>query len=593
MSKKLIAVDVETTGGLHPDPPEEARVAVVSYAYRTDQGIYSAARPFAHGGGDRRGSQTVLSLDGQYNESEQDWWDLLGWLLHPDHWLVFHNAKFDLMHLLVGTPEWPGLDLGVNLRWDVMIADRELDPNHEHGLEDIEDRVNFLSKDERPRWLHAKKQRAATQRMEWKDAEYYAATDAAVTLYIAEQQIARYQEGEGNRTLLDEELAYTRALLQLERRGIGYDARLSNSIAAQLYRWEGHIRAKLPFRATLPGAKKFYFIEHDYIPEGNTATGQPKLDDKGVAALVRAGAPHIEEFQLLRKLETARTKWYGPYAEATGHDGRLRTVYSQAKVQTGRLSATRINLQAMPHDYQLKEVAERFPTPRQLIVARSGYKLWELDLSQAELRVAAKEANCLPMLKLIEEGADIHGAVTEQILEDTPGSPTWFENRQVGKRGNFSFIFGIGPEEYQASLVRYADIHRSLEFCYKVVTAWRKLYPEFKRAIYRYMEDANRRGWVPLVNGRPRYFQAWDDEHKAFNAYVQGSLAELMKLWLLETEEVHPGVALLTIHDSQVVEVPDTKEGEEVVESIRVMGQQLATLMFDVPFEVDKKEWDK
>jgi DNA polymerase I-like protein with 3'-5' exonuclease and polymerase domains len=103
------------------------------------------------------------------------------------------------------------------------------------------------------------------------------------------------------------------------------------------------------------------------------------------------------------------------------------------------------------------------------------------------------------------------------------------------------------------------------------------------------MERANHWGYIRLVNGRVRHFTQWKDHHEAFNQYVQGSLAELMNEWLLETEEQFPNTCLLTIHDSLVVETASRRR----VDAIAKLGAHLGTQMFDVPMVVDVKEWSR
>src|SRR5690625_7075201 len=95
-----------------------------------------------------------------------------------------------------------------------------------------------------------------------------------------------------------------------------------------------------------------------------------------------------------------------------GDDGRLRGNVRQNGTVSGRFSISRVQLQSIPHDFRLDgfEVLEGIPTPRGMIGAgvQPGYKLWELDLANAELRVAAMMAKCTRMLDLIHQGKDLH-----------------------------------------------------------------------------------------------------------------------------------------------------------------------------------------
>jgi DNA polymerase-1 len=583
-----VALDTETTNGLHFDPPELSRCAVVSLAWRSPKSgrIEAKSLPFSFGPG--RGAQLTLDLEPDPNLDETAWVYLLEWLRNKR--LIMHNGKFDCHIMATGTDHWPGQAFEKQLAWDTVLGSHELDPGSEAGLDFLERRLKYLDKDSRSDWLMSKKDRANVNKMPWPQADRYAAWDAEVTYVAFEDQAERFQQGEGDYNGFRIEMELSRTLFRLERRGIGYDAAQSAQIAKDIRKHENQIKKNLPFKSTLHGAKKYYFKTLGLTSAEQTAGGQPKLDDSEVMRLVAQNAPYAKDFQLLRKLETARSKWYESYAEMCGWDGRLRTSFSQAKVISGRLSATRVNLQAIPHDYQLPEIKELgFPSPRALFKPKAGKTLFELDLSQAELRVAAQEARCESMLELVKNGADIHGTVATQLFDDHPGTDTWDFNRSIGKRADFSFIFGVGPEGFQDALVKYADIYLSLPECQRVVARWRKLYPEFGSTIHRYMDAANHHGYVRLVNGRVRHFRSWEEQHKAFNQWVQGSLAELMKRWLIEADKEYPGIVLLTIHDSLVLEVPNQETDR--VQEIQRLGEKIGTDWFEVPMVVDVKEW--
>jgi DNA polymerase-1 len=579
-----VAVDQETTGGLHIDPPENARVAVVSIAWRGGVGLQRRAFPFAFGQG--RGPQLTLDLEPDPNLGADEWRQLLGWLSYQR--LVMHPGKFDLLHLWRGTDRWEGIDLRGAYQGDTLLGSRILDPGMEAGLADLEARLDYCEPEVREAWLASKKKRSNVNRMAWAEAQNYAALDAEITLAVYENQQTRFEQGEGDWSGYQQEMRLTRTLVGMERRGIGYNATRSQEIAEELKRVINHIKVGLPFKTTVPGARKYFFIQLKHEALNYTNKGTPQLDDREVARLVELKVPHAAEFQHLRHLETAVGMWYEGYADATGWDGRLRTVYSQGKVVSGRLSATRVNLQAIPQDYQMGDVLqEGFETPRQLFHPKAHSRLWELDLSQAELRVAAQEAKCERMLEMLVQGVDLHGEVARELFHDEPGSPTWNKSRNVGKRGDFAFIFGVGEETFQATLIAQLGLYLPIQECRRIVYAWRKLFPEFGGAIHRYMERANHWGYVRLINGRPRHFQGYEDKHKAFNQYVQGSLAELMKEWLIRGDALYPGIVLLTIHDSMVVETAD----EEKVHGLQALGERIGAEWFGVAMDVDVKEW--
>jgi hypothetical protein len=62
-----------------------------------------------------------------------------------------------------------------------------------------------------------------------------------------------------------------------------------------------------------------------------------------------------------------------------------------------------------------------------------------------------------------------------------------------------------------------------------------------------------------------------------------------MREWLVQTERRYPGIAVLTIHDSLVLETSSKAK----VQAVQRLGEQLGGQMFDVPMAIDLKEWGK
>src|SRR5690606_30183761 len=123
---------------------------------------------------------------------------------------------------------------------------------------------------------------------------------------------------------------------------------------------------------------------------------------------------------------------------------------------SSRFSVERVQLQAIPHDYRLSEfeALDGIPTPRDLIGSGipTGTGLWELDLINAEARVAALMAKDAKMLELIRTGADLHGETARALFKVDPSSSQWNEFRQVGKRCNFGLVFGVGWQTLQTDI---------------------------------------------------------------------------------------------------------------------------------------------
>lgn len=314
--------------------------------------------------------------------------------------------------------------------------------------------------------------------------------------------------------------------------------------------------------------------------------------------------------------------WYTAYANALGSDGRLRTSFRQTGTVSGRLSCERVNLQAIPQDYRLSEfdVLDGVPTPRDVIGHAAanliGWDQWELDLAQAELRVAASYADCTLMLEAIANGEDLHGITARELFDADESDPLWDLYRQVGKRANFSLIFGAGPIAFQRMLAAQLNLYWTDQQAQTVVYRWNGLYPQFRKAIDTHMErvarrqlgtrigDPDRGGWIGVVGGGRRWFERYEDTHKAFNQRVQGSLAVLGQRWFVKADQYlmdqGVGVArdgtdgglLLTIHDSLVLQLPAGHRGEHLAGRVKDIGLGIWSDLFpNVPGNIDLKRW--
>jgi hypothetical protein len=118
------------------------------------------------------------------------------------------------------------------------------------------------------------------------------------------------------------------------------------------------------------------------------------------------------------------------------------------------MSAERVQLQALPKADKYRDIVtgkrlpiyEGIPDVRDLLVPKEGHGLWNLDLSQAELRVASIYARCEEMLRELGEGQDIHSNNTRTVLKVPEDAPDWKLKRDIAKRLTFGGIFQIGPQ---------------------------------------------------------------------------------------------------------------------------------------------------
>lgn len=176
--------------------------------------------------------------------------------------------------------------------------------------------------------------------------------------------------------------------------------------------------------------------------------------------------------EMTRLLGTYLKKYEGKYSYAA--DGRTHPNHMSAIVVTGRFAVSDPPYQQSPklYHYDLDEArvaharhaeahgdrcycddAEFAPPPgscfrfnfRDCIVAPDGHYILGFDLSQAELRAIAGEAQEPALLKAFSTGVDVHTLTASLMLGMSTDQVTKAQ-RDVGKTLNFALQYGMAPQ---------------------------------------------------------------------------------------------------------------------------------------------------
>lgn len=602
----LVIVDTETSN-LYPDSGQF--VSVVSYAFRRPdtRELVAKALPFDQGpmrpelasAEKRSAAEPEKELDARTLKRISKWpqWALDDNApnLHPRHYtgllnelrrfnLVYHNAKFDQLSLRQGPRSVSGIDLEKAFYWDTQLTQHVVEPQMPTALKASAVRLELTDggEDESAKalepWLGPKQGKNADPRYDlvpWSVMAPYATEDALLTHLLYEYQVERgFRSGEWEHVLREFELMIT--LYRMEIRGLPFDAAGMRENSKLLEAERKRLAEIIPFKGgtgtpTPPAAVKFFFTEADRPPfkDKLTEKGNPQVDDEVIERLVKLRVPYAREYQQHEGVKSAFSKWYGAWPDLTGKDGRLRTCHRQGKVVSGRLSVERVQLHAIPHDSRMPKVEGLIPV-REFFYSAPGFQNWEFDISQAEIRIATAVARCQPMLDGIEAGDDSHSIACRLMFADQFAGfegreeehPKWDEFRQVAKRCNLGILYGAGVKVIQEQIAKFTGITYPLRQIGGFRDRWLEAFPEFGDALERAQKRAEAQGFVKLHNGRIRWFSEFEPSHKAFNQFVQGSLAEVMKDVMCEVEDTYPDALLLQIHDSLILEIPDDKVEE-------------------------------
>jgi DNA polymerase-1 len=230
-----------------------------------------------------------------------------------------------------------------------------------------------------------------------------------------------------------------------------------------------------------------------------------------------------------------------------------------------------MNIQNIPRTQ--KDVKYAF-TPKLDAFLFFDYKAIEVRLLAYYL---ARAINDTTLAEEISSGMDPH-LVTAQGLYNKPDVTD--EERQVGKTLNFSIIYGGGTPTIMRQLnVDYKEARRLLN-------AYHDTRPGIKNLTNNIGQALKERGYIISLYGRRLHVQ---EEHKALNALIQGSAADLMRDAVVRVHKtLHKQYAshiVNIVHDEIIIDA-DKNERDTLVKIVpSLMGNPI--IEEHVPIEVD------
>lgn len=264
--------------------------------------------------------------------------------------------------------------------------------------------------------------------------------------------------------------------------------------------------------------------------------------------------------------------------------GNIHTNYSQTMVATGRLSSSDPNLQNIPASEGFGlQIRESFVAPR-------GHIFMSADYSQIELRILAHLSQDPTLISIFAQDRDIHAETASQLFGISLNDVT-SEQRQLGKRINFSIIYGMSP----FGLAKDLDIKQSEAKTY--IEKYFSKYPQVAAWMEFIVEDAIKNGYSQTLYGRRRYIPELKEKNHtlfqagkriAVNSPVQGTQADIMKIAMINIEHQFSkkkidAQMILQIHDEIIIQL--RKEDEDAVATI-VRKEMDSVVDWEVPLKV-------
>lgn len=299
---------------------------------------------------------------------------------------------------------------------------------------------------------------------------------------------------------------------------------------------------------------------------------------------VEAGSLTVDSLNVVwRKVVTEPS---GFWQHFTKESPRIHPTFRLDNTVTGRTSSQNPNAQNFP---KRGPMAKDF---RRIFIPAPGYVLVEADLSQAELRIAAWMANEQNMLRIYQEGGDIHAATAAGVL-GIPLDQVKKEDRQKAKAINFGFLYGMWWKKF----MDYAKTDYGVTFTPKQAEAIRErfftLYPGLEAWHDEMKEFVVDNGFVRALHGALRRLPSIDSseegirqevQRQAINSPVQRFASDLGVMAIARftrdcPRELMRPVAF--IHDSVIVEAKKSVQLEAAA-AIKFYMQSNPLYLFDL-----------
>ena len=280
-----------------------------------------------------------------------------------------------------------------------------------------------------------------------------------------------------------------------------------------------------------------------------------------------------------RQLEKLRGTFIDNLRKSRTGEGRVHATLNPGGTKTGRLSATRPNLQQLSSGKKgLKD--EGLMIKSMFKPTEPDWVLLQLDFSQLELRVAALMCADPKMAAIFKSGQDYHLAAAKIVAPVAWGinaSQVTDEHRSKVKAVVFGLLYGmtdgglakrLGCSVQEAARLR-AAIFGSFPLLHEWYVACQTYAKKYGRCLTFWKGDPARRR--PLLDiADPSSFDASTGRefltaagskarNAAVNTPVQGSASDFMLMALVEmvreiVESEWPARVIMSVHDSAIIE---------------------------------------
>lgn len=504
---------------------------------------------------------------------------------------VGHNLKYDITVLA-----WYGIETKGKL-FDTMLAHYLLQPDMKHNMDELsETYLNYRPISIENLIGKKGKNQGNMRDIPVEEVAPYACEDADITYRLYEKFAPEIEKESGLKKLFYEiEMPLMPVLARMEFCGVRIDtsslAEISKNLETEALKLEDEIYEIAGIKFNLASPKQLGIVLFEDLKIADkpkkTKTGQYSTNEE---TLQKHAGDHpivgkILDYRQIMKLKST-------YVDAlpdlvNPRDQRIHTTYMQAVASTGRLSSQNPNLQNIPiRTERGREVRKAF------IPSTDDRVIFAADYSQIELRLMAEMSGDEAMLEAFVSGEDIHAATAAKVFNVAP-SEVDREMRSKAKMVNFGIIYGISA----FGLAQRLSISRTEAA--ELIQNYFIQYPGIKAYMDQSIELARKNGYVETILKRRRYLSDINSrnatvrgfaERNAINAPIQGSAADMIKVAMINVDEIFrkeriKSNMILQVHDELVFDAEKSELDKIRVIVEREMRQAIPELK--VPIKVD------
>lgn len=412
-----------------------------------------------------------------------------------------------------------------------------------------------------------------------------------VSRYIADRIANADNSKKLSELIYNIEFPLIKTLDIIERNGMHVDTNqltiLHNEFSERLAVLEKEIYELAGENFKISSPKQLSVILFEKLNLKHGKKGKTGVYSTSIEELSRLSGEHpiINKIIDYRKLSKLDSTYALGLVKTIDPDGRIRTTFTQAMTNTGRLSSTEPNLQNIPVR------SEEGGRIREAFTASSGNVLVDADYSQIELRLLAALSGDETMVKAFNDGEDIHRQTATKMYsvsleEVTP------KMRAAAKTVNFSIVYGVS--DYGLS----QDLGVSFKEASDFIKAYGSQFPKVIKFLDGLKTLGVEKGYVETFYGRRRILTELSSQNRnlrsfgeraAMNTPIQGTAADIIKIAMNRVrralEVSYPEAKLvMQVHDELIVECPFSMANDVAALLKKEMEE---TVSFSVPLEAD------